>query len=140
MKRFKIDIIIDGPCSGNPIIVDRKISFFGEVDPYKGVTIDGIFFKDKVLIIPGTRGSTVGSYIIYALKEYDNAPRCIITRDVEPILIVGCMISNIPVFRINDYEDFINYIRMLKKSLVRVYSSKGEVVVYEEGKRVPHSH
>ncbi len=112
MKIFKAKEIVSGECFGEPFIVEHKISFFGEVDPSKGIIkgYDGSF-KNKVLLIPGTRGSTVGSYIIYALKEYNTAPKCIIAGEAEPILIVGCILSNIPLLEVTDFNGLINCIR-----------------------------
>lgn len=112
MRIFKVKEIVSGECYGEPFIVDHKISFFGEVDPYRGV-IRGCkdSFRDRVLIVPGTRGSTVGSYIIYALKEYGTAPKCIIVGRAEPILIAGCILSNIPLLEVIDFNDLVNYIR-----------------------------
>ena len=119
MKVFKVKEIVSGECFGEPFIVDHKISFFGEVDPSKGIIrgYDGSF-KDKVLIIPGTRGSTVGSYVIYALKEYDTAPKCIIVGEAEPILIVGCILSNIPLLEVINFNDLVNYIRSINGYVV----------------------
>ena len=133
MKEFKVKVIVEGTCRGKPVVIDKRISFFGEVDPRKGIVcIDGkeISIKGKPLVIRGTRGSTVGSYIIYSLKEYGVAPSCIIAGYVEPILIVGCIIANIPLFVVEKYRDFVYYIGRQEK-FIEVRLDKEVVVVYE---------
>jgi predicted aconitase with swiveling domain len=51
----------------------------------------------KVLIFPGGKGSTVGSYVIYQLKKRGRAPSAMINLRSEPIVAVGAIISGIPL-------------------------------------------
>jgi hypothetical protein len=51
----------------------------------------------KVLIFPGGKGSTVGSYVIYQLKKRGKAPFAMINLRSEPIVAVGAIISGIPL-------------------------------------------
>ena len=51
----------------------------------------------KVLIFPGGKGSTVGSYVIYQLKKRGLAPVAMINIRSEPIVAVGAIISGIPL-------------------------------------------
>jgi uncharacterized protein len=50
-----------------------------------------------VLIFPGGKGSTVGSYVIYQLKKKGLAPAAMINLSSEPIVAVGAIISGIPL-------------------------------------------
>jgi predicted aconitase with swiveling domain len=50
-----------------------------------------------VLIFPGGKGSTVGSYVIYQLKKRGLAPKAMINLRAEPIVAVGAIISGIPL-------------------------------------------
>ncbi len=129
MRIFPVEEIVSGECIGEPFIVDHRVSFFGEVDPVKGV-IRGIegSFRDKVLVIPGTRGSTVGSYIVYALREYGTAPKCIVSGDIEPILIIGCILANIPLLKVIDFNEFRGYIRSHGGCIVYRRELRGIVV------------
>lgn len=138
MREFRAKIIVEGTCRGEPVVVDKKISFFGEIDPEKGVVVDtGRSISGKPLVIAGTRGSTVGSYVIYALKEYGKAPSCIIAGEAEPILIIGCILANIPLVVVEEYREFVDYLNKHKKHLVELDAGKGVIRVYEE--RVLHS-
>jgi len=50
-----------------------------------------------VLIFPGGKGSTVGSYVIYQLKKRGMAPKAMINLRAEAIVAVGAIISGIPL-------------------------------------------
>ena len=87
-----------GLVEGEAVKVDHHLSFLGEVDPKAGTLYDGRSIKDKVLVIKGVRGSTVGSYVIYALKYYNNAPRAIVVEsEADPIVVAGCVMAGIPL-------------------------------------------
>ncbi len=141
MRAFRVKTIIDGPCSGEPVFLDQKISFFGEIEPRTGLlTGRSVSIAGKPLIIPGTRGSTVGPYILYALKEYGKNPVCIIASEIEPILIIGCIIAEIPLFKLEDnYLELIDYLRKCKKPYIVLDKNKEALIVYEK-KRVFDSH
>jgi predicted aconitase with swiveling domain len=91
-------------CASGPALVTRDaISFLGNVDPQTGMVVDpahelfGQCIAGTVLIFPGGKGSTVGSYVIYQLKKRDLAPLAIINIRSEPIVAVGAIISGIPL-------------------------------------------
>ena len=64
-----------GKASGELITSNESISFLGGVNPETGEVIDpnhelkGQSIKDKILFIPGGKGSTVGSYVIFQMKK-----------------------------------------------------------------------
>jgi hypothetical protein len=91
-------------CASGPALVTRDaISFLGNVDANTGVVVDpahelfGQCIAGKVLIFPGGKGSTVGSYVIYQLKKRGLAPVAMINIRSEPIVAVGAIISGIPL-------------------------------------------
>jgi predicted aconitase with swiveling domain len=84
--------------SGEVVKVDHALSFLGEVDPKEGKLYDGRKIKDKVLVIKGVRGSTVGSYVIYALRYYNNAPKAVVVEgEADPIVVAGCVMADVPL-------------------------------------------
>lgn len=89
--------------SGELIVSGEPISFLGGVDPETGIVIDpnhelkGELIKDKVLFIPGGKGSTVGSYVIFQMKKNNTAPKAIICIEAEPIIATGAIMSDIPM-------------------------------------------
>lgn len=88
---------------GELIVSSEPISFLGGVDPETGTVIDpnhelkGKIIKDKVLFIPGGKGSTVGSYVIFQMKKNNTAPKAIICIEAEPIIATGAIMSDIPM-------------------------------------------
>lgn len=107
---IRLKPIISGDCKGELIVLDQYLSFFGEVDPETGCLRDiaeELCISNKVLVFKGSRGSTVGPYIIYALKKNGKNPLCMIVKDIEPMLVAGCVIAEIPLYVIEDYNEII---------------------------------
>jgi hypothetical protein len=52
--------------------------------------------KDKILVFPKGKGSTVGSYVIYGLKKNGVAPAAIVNRETETIVATGVILAGIP--------------------------------------------
>lgn len=95
---------VSGGRAKGPALVSREpISFLGCVDPESGKVVDpnhplfGRSLAGAVLIFPGGKGSTVGSYVIYQLKRRGAAPAAMINIKTEPIVAVGAIISDIPL-------------------------------------------
>jgi predicted aconitase with swiveling domain len=94
--------IYAGQASGEALVTNMGISFFGGVDPESGVVIErgheleGESIAGKVLVFPTGKGSTVGSYTLYRLKRAGMAPAAIINAQCETITAVGCIIAEIP--------------------------------------------
>ena len=95
--------VASGHAIGRALVTREAISFLGNVNPETGMVIDpahelfGQSIAGKVLIFPGGKGSTVGSYVIYQLKKRGKAPLAMINLRSEPIVAVGAIISGIPL-------------------------------------------
>jgi len=67
MDQLKGRIIYGEKAEGEALTTTQPISFYGGVDPNTGVIIEkghelqGISVKDKILVFPQGKGSTVGS-------------------------------------------------------------------------------
>jgi len=102
LREYKVRVIRTGFAQGTALKSDEPISFFGCVDPETGVVVEkdhpleGESIKDRILVFPEGKGSTVGSYSLYRMKKNNTAPRAIINRLCEPIVAVGAIISDIP--------------------------------------------
>ncbi|RLE63649.1 MAG: hypothetical protein DRJ47_09205 [Thermoprotei archaeon] len=100
---IKARSIVPGNVSGLALVSRDPISFYGGVDPETGVivepghSLEGEKISGKILIFPYGKGSTVGSYIIYRLKKRNLAPLAIVNLETEPIIVVGCVLSRIPL-------------------------------------------
>jgi predicted aconitase with swiveling domain len=95
--------IVDGIGSGKALVTSQRISFFGGVNHNTGLIIeDGHELENesvsgRVLIFPGGKGSTVGSYTLYALAKNRKQPSAIINVETEPIIAGGCALARIPL-------------------------------------------
>jgi predicted aconitase with swiveling domain len=95
-------IISKGTAEAEALTTIQPISFYGGVDPEtseileKGHELQGKQIKDKILVFPTGKGSTVGSYTLYRLKKGGVAPTGIINIECETVVAVGAIISEIP--------------------------------------------
>lgn len=131
--KFKAKPLVDGDCQGSVVVLNQYLSFFGEVDSSRGVvkTEEGdVEIGGKVLVFKGSRGSTVGSYIIYALKKNGVAPSCMVVKEAEPILIAGCVLADIPLLVVECFEDLV---KLLLKGGLIIHRKGEDYAVLEEG-------
>jgi predicted aconitase with swiveling domain len=92
-----------GTGTGPLLVSAEPISFLSGVDPETGIVVEaghplkGQCIAGTVLAFPFGKGSTVGSYVMYALSRNAVAPAAIINMEAEPIIAVGAIISGIPM-------------------------------------------
>ncbi|MDR2719675.1 MAG: DUF126 domain-containing protein [Nitrososphaerota archaeon] len=102
MEQLKGRIIYKGKAEGEALVTNMPISFYGGVDPNTGVVLEkgheleGITIKNKILVFPQGKGSTVGSYTLYRMKKNGTAPIAMVNKETETIVAVGAIISEIP--------------------------------------------
>jgi uncharacterized protein len=95
-------VIFEGNAEGEALVSSSPMSFYGGVNPESGEVIErghelqGQCVKGKVLVFPGGKGSTVGSYVLYRLAKNGAAPCAMINSKCETIVAVGAIISEIP--------------------------------------------
>ncbi|MDI6820109.1 MAG: DUF126 domain-containing protein [Candidatus Hodarchaeaceae archaeon] len=94
--------ISPGRASGEALVSREPLSFYGGVDPKTGMVtergheLEGKCVKDKILVFPRGKGSTVGSYVIYGLKKNGVAPAAIVNKETETIVATGVILAGIP--------------------------------------------
>ncbi len=121
--------IYPGQISGEALVSQMGISFYGGVDPETGIIIEarhdlqGQSIAGKVLIFPSGKGSTVGSYILYRLKKNGHAPLAIVNADCETIIAVGCIIAEIPCL------DQVDLSQLESGMLLNVQADHGLVIL-----------
>ena len=125
--------IVGGRAEGELIVSLKPLSFLGGVDPDTGVVTDaesdirGQSIAGKILAFPRGKGSTVGSYVVYALKKNGKAPKAIIVGEAETIVATGAIISEIPMV------DGVDVSKLKSGMRARVDADSGEVEVLESG-------
>lgn len=88
---------------GPLLIGPDPISFLSGVDPKTGIVmepghpLEGTDITGSVLAFEYGKGSTVGSYILYALSRNGHAPAAIINQEAETIIAVGAIMGKIPM-------------------------------------------
>ncbi|HOW05119.1 DUF126 domain-containing protein [Methanospirillum hungatei] len=88
---------------GPLLIGPDPISFLSGVDPETGIVLEpghpleGKDITGSVLAFEYGKGSTVGSYILYALSRNGHAPAAIINQEAETIIVVGAIMGKIPM-------------------------------------------
>ncbi|WP_087036292.1 DUF126 domain-containing protein [Thermococcus litoralis] len=123
--------ITKGKAKGVALVSKKPLSFLGGVDPKTGIVKDiesdikGESIKDKILVFPRGKGSTVGSYVIYQLKKNGVAPKAIVVEEAETIVATGAIIAEIPMV------DKIDISKIKNGQIVEVDADKGEVTIEE---------
>ncbi|UCE08806.1 MAG: DUF126 domain-containing protein [bacterium] len=126
-------IIYSGQTRGTVLKSDLPISFFGAVDQKTGVIKEpnlpllGQSIAGKIFVFPHAKGSTVGSYILYALKKNNVAPAGMILEECETIVAVGAIISEIPTV------DRVSINKFKTGDVVRI--DEGEIFIEEKSHR-----
>ncbi|WP_262273669.1 cis-3-hydroxy-L-proline dehydratase [Microvirga yunnanensis] len=114
---FSGTTFVGGEALSEIISSDLELSFWGGVDPATSEVIDRHHplsrqvLTDKVLVIPGGRGSCSGTGVILELLLTDKSPAAIVTEREDDILTLGVVIAeevfgrSIPVIML-DPRDF----------------------------------
>jgi len=122
-------MISPGKAEGEAIVSPEPIGFYGGIDIKTGIVIEkghpleGKSVKDKILIFPYGKGSTVGSYVIYGLKKNNVAPAAIVNKETETIVATGVILAGIPCV------DQIDIDKIKNGDKVLVDADKEEVTV-----------
>ncbi len=99
---MKARSIYPGKVEGIALVSTQPLSFYGGIDAKTGIVtekgheLEGESVKDKILVFPCGKGSTVGSYVIYGLKKNGVAPLAIINKETETIVTTGAILAGIP--------------------------------------------
>lgn len=125
--------ISSGVGTGKALVLKCDLSFLGGVDPETGRIKDkgtGAFnrtVRNRVLVFPKGKGSTVGSYVIYGLQANGKAPAAIVNIQTETIVATGAILAKIPLV------DEVDIGAIRTGDRVTVDGDKGEVIVHRAG-------
>ncbi len=98
MIKVKEVLPAEGKICGELLVLTEGISFLGDVNVEEGIIKGRYRVNKKILVIPHAVGSTVGSYVIYGLSKKGKAPKAIISGKEDPVTVIGCVISRIPLY------------------------------------------
>jgi predicted aconitase with swiveling domain len=92
-------VLVPGAASGEALVLDEPLSFWGGVDPETGAVIDrrhpqaGAAVTGRVLVMPFGRGSSSSSSVLAEAIRLGTAPAAIVLREGDPILVVGSLVA-----------------------------------------------
>jgi len=95
MSKFEGRKIYKGRVEGEALVTSEDISFYGGCESSTGIIVEkgheleGKSVAGKILVFPSGKGSTVGSYVLFALKKAGLAPLAIVTRRSTRWLLLG---------------------------------------------------
>ena len=129
--KIKGRVITKGDVQAKAIVAKSPISFT-YVDPATGIVLDkthdlyGQSIKDKILVLPGLKGSAMQPFSLCQLVRNGIAPRGLVALDADLRLIVAAMYCEIPLM---DKMESNPLETINTGSLVRVNADKGIVEV-----------
>lgn len=94
-----LEPLIAGAASGETLALSAPISFWGGVDPKTGAIIDarhperGRSIAGKILLLPGTIGSSSASAVLLELVHAGRAPAAIVMPEPDAILLLGLVVA-----------------------------------------------
>jgi predicted aconitase with swiveling domain len=92
-----------GIAEGEAVVISTPFSFLGELDPTTGKVpspsheLFGQSVRDKILVFPTGKGSTVGPIIAWYAMKARNNPKAMICVEAEPIIASVAITADIPM-------------------------------------------
>ncbi len=91
--------LVPGTANGSTLVLDEPLSFWGGVDPTTGEVIDrshpqsGTVITNRILVMPGGRGSSSASSVLAECIRAGTAPAGIILEESDPLLALGSLVA-----------------------------------------------
>ena len=130
--KFLCHKISDGVVEGEVLISKDDMCYY-LVDPgtgnviEKGHDIEGKSVANKILVFPGGKGSSVVQADgLFQLLMKKNAPKAMIVKNAETVLVTSAIIMEIPMV---DKVDENFYKSVQDGDIVRVDSNNGEITI-----------
>ena len=101
--KLKGHTVNPGEAEGEAIVVTTPFSFLGELDPATGRIASpfheqfGQSLKDKILVFPTGKGSSMGPIIGWYAMKAGNNPAAMICGEAESIIASVAITANIPM-------------------------------------------
>jgi predicted aconitase with swiveling domain len=131
-NRIKGRVLVKGMARGLALVTKEPLSFLGGVDPKTGIVVEhgheleGSIVTNRILVFPYGKGSTVGSYTLFAMSKQGTKPAGIVNRRSETIIAAGCVLADIPLMD-NLEKDPIEIIQ--SGDLVTLDAENGFVII-----------
>jgi len=111
---------------GEVMVQKENFSFFGDANRDNGVinvgTNAGKSFKDKILVFPQSKGSTLAPYVVTDCKRNGVAPKAILCQKADGVVAMVAILADIPTM--DQFDE--NIVEVVKTGdRVRVDPDKG---------------
>jgi len=94
--------VVGGHTEGEALVTRDTISGWGGIDPVRGIITErrhelrGQSFKDKVLVFPGTKGSSGTSMAFHATRLVGTAPKALVFNDMTTKAALSAVLLHAP--------------------------------------------
>jgi predicted aconitase with swiveling domain len=91
--------MVAGAATGQALVLDEPLSFWGGVDPHTGTVTDvhhpqhGVCMTGKVLVLPAARGSSSSSSVLAEAIRLGTGPAAILIAEPDEILVLGALVA-----------------------------------------------
>ena len=126
--------VVPGIVEGEALVCPRSITGWGGIDPRTGIIKEydnvnrGVSIAGKILVIPGSKGSTGWSCYFGAARAAGAAPAGWLITRIDSGSGVACAVMKIPA--IVDFEDDQDPCRLVSNGdRVRMNGATGEVEI-----------
>lgn len=88
-----------GTATGEALVLDEPLSFWGGVDPETGTIVDarhpqhGASVTGRILMMPSGRGSSSSSSVLAESIRAGTGPAAIVLGEPDPILALGAIVA-----------------------------------------------
>lgn len=115
---------------GEIIVQKESFSFFGDVNRETGVinvgTNAGKSFKNRILVFPQSKGSTLAPYVVADCKRNGVAPKAILCQKADGVVAMVAILADIPTM--DQFEkDIVEIVK--SGDHVRVEPDKGIIEI-----------
>jgi len=92
-------VLVPGVATGEVLVLDEPLSFWGGLDPETGTLIDshhpqvGATLRRKVLVMPSGRGSSSSSYVLAEAIRAGTAPVAMVLGEADAIVALGSIVA-----------------------------------------------
>jgi predicted aconitase with swiveling domain len=94
--------VVGGRAEGEALVTRETVTGWGGIDPSRGSIIErrhelqGQSFKDKVLVVPGTKGSSGTSMVFHTTRMLGTAPKAFIFNDMTTKAALSAVLLRVP--------------------------------------------
>lgn len=93
--------LVPGEASGEIVILDSPLSFWGGYDPVAGVITDrshpqhGVSLAGKIVVMGHGRGSSSSSSVLAESLRLGTGPAALVLAEADQILVIGALVARL---------------------------------------------